>query len=91
MVDDVTRECLAAVPDTSISERRVAREPETLIERRGRPGMIVSDNGTELTRNAILAFAAERKIEWHYIAPGRPPLGRLLRNRLPGDGCRTIL
>ena len=34
--------------------------------------MIVSDNGTELTSNAILSFATERKIEWHYIAPGKP-------------------
>ena len=44
IVDDVTRECLAAIPDTSISGRRVARELTTLIERRGKPGMIVSDN-----------------------------------------------
>jgi len=72
VVDDVTRECLAAIPDTSISGRRVARELGDLIERRGRPEMIVSDNGTELTGNAILTFAAERGIEWHYIAPGKP-------------------
>ena len=72
VVDDVTRECLAAIPDTSISGRRVARELATLIERRGKPGMIVSDNGTELTSNAILAFAADREINWHYIAPGKP-------------------
>lgn len=72
VVDDVTRECLAAIPDTSISGRRVARELATLIERRGSPGMIVSDNGTELTSNAILTFATERKLKWHYIAPGKP-------------------
>ena len=72
IVDDVTRECLAAIPDTSISGRRVARELAALIERRGKPGMIVSDNGTELTSNAILTFAADRDIEWPYIAPGKP-------------------
>ena len=44
VVDDVTRECLAAVPDTSISGRRVVRELTQLIEQRGKPGMIVSDN-----------------------------------------------
>jgi putative transposase len=38
VVDDVTRECLAAIPDTSISGRRVARELTALIERRGKPG-----------------------------------------------------
>ena len=72
IVDDVTRECLAAIPDTSISGRRVARELTALIERRGRPGMIVSDNGTELTSNAILRWCSEHKVEWHYIAPGKP-------------------
>lgn len=72
VVDDVTRECLAAIPDTSISERRVARELSALIERRGKPGMIVSDNGTELTSNAILPWCSEHRIEWHYIAPGKP-------------------
>lgn len=35
VVDDVTRECLAAIPDTSISGRRVARELTALIECRG--------------------------------------------------------
>jgi len=72
IVDDVTRECLAAIPDTSISGRRVARELTTLVERRGKPGMIVSDNGTELTSNAILAWSKDHKVEWHYIPPGRP-------------------
>ena len=44
VVDDVTHECLAAIPDTSISGHRVARELTALIKRRGKPGMIVSDN-----------------------------------------------
>ncbi|WP_086000132.1 IS3 family transposase [Novosphingobium sp. AP12] len=72
VVDDVTRECLAAVPDTSISGHRVVRELTQLIAQRGKPGMIVSDNGTELTSNAVLAWCGELGVEWHYIAPGRP-------------------
>jgi len=36
--------------------------------------MIVSDNGTELTSNATLAWSKDHKIEWHYIAPGKPML-----------------
>jgi transposase InsO family protein len=55
IVDDVTKECLGAIPDTSISGRRVARELTAIIERHGRPGMIVSDRGTEYTCNAMLA------------------------------------
>lgn len=72
VVEDVTRECLAAIPDTSISGRRVARELTALIERRAKPGMVVSDNGTELTSNAIFARSKDHKVEWHYIAPGKP-------------------
>jgi transposase InsO family protein len=72
IVDDVTRECLAAIPDTSISGRRVARELTTLIETRGKPGMIVSDHGTEFTSNAILGWATDHQVEWHCIAPGKP-------------------
>jgi putative transposase len=61
-----------AIPDTSISGRRVVRELMTRIERRGKPQMIVSDNGTEFTSNAILRWSKEHHVEWHYIAPGKP-------------------
>jgi putative transposase len=50
----------------------VVRELATLFEARGKPVMVVSDNGTEFTSNAILTFADDRKINWHYIAPGKP-------------------
>ncbi len=72
VIDDVTKESLAAVVDTSISGRRVARELTALIEQRGKPGVIVSDNGTEFTSNAILEWAEKMKVKWHYIAPGKP-------------------
>lgn len=72
IVDDVTRECLAAVPDTSLSGHRVVRELKALIAWRGKPAMIVSDNGTEFTSNAVLAWCEEARTQWHYIAPGRP-------------------
>ena len=70
--DDCTRECLALVADTSISGRRVARELDAIIGWHGKPVTIVSDNGTELTSNAILEWADQRKVDWHYIAPGKP-------------------
>ena len=70
--DDCTRECLALVADTSIGGRRVARELDAIVAGRGKPATIVSDNGTELTSNAILAWADERQVGWHYIAPGKP-------------------
>src|SRR6476661_36380 len=61
-----------AIPDTSISGRRVARERTSSIERHGEPWMIVSDNETEFTSNAVLAWAQEKKITWHFSAPGKP-------------------
>lgn len=70
--DDATRECLAAVADTSLSGLRTARELDRLVLWRGRPKSVVSDNGTELTSNAILSWAAERRVDWHYIDPGKP-------------------
>jgi putative transposase len=70
--DDVTKECLAAIADTSISGRRVARELDAIVAWRGRPGLIVSDHGTEFTSNAMLAWSQERRITWHFIAPGKP-------------------
>ena len=72
VVDDATRECLLAVADTSISGKRVVRELTTLIARRGRPRTIVSDNGTEFTSNAVLAWCEAESVAWHYIAPGKP-------------------
>jgi len=72
IVDDVTKECLAAIADVSISGRRVIRELDKVFAARGKPVMIVSDNGTEFTSNAVLAWTQERKFDWHYIAPGKP-------------------
>src|SRR6201995_5721917 len=72
IVDDVTKECLGAIPDTSISGRRVARELTTIVAWRGKPGSIVSDNGTEFTCNAMLAWCKETGIDWHFIVPGKP-------------------
>jgi putative transposase len=72
VVDDLTRENLAPVVDTSLSGARVARELDAIIAVHGKPLMIVSDNGTELPSLAILRWAQDRRIEWHYIAPGKP-------------------
>jgi putative transposase len=72
VVDDCTRECLALIADTSISGIRVARELDRLLIDRGKPRTIVSDNGTEFTSNAILRWADDEKVAWHYIAPGKP-------------------
>ena len=72
LVDDFTRECLGLVVDTSLTGLRVVRELDRIAELRSYPCMIVSDNGTELTSNAILRWQQDHGVEWHYIAPGKP-------------------
>jgi putative transposase len=72
VVDDFTRECLALVVNNSLSGARVCRELDRIAGLRGYPLLVVSDNGTELTSNAMLAWQQDRSVEWHYIAPGKP-------------------
>jgi len=72
VMDQCSRECLTLAVDTSIGGVRVARELDRLVARYGKPSCIVSDNGTELTSRAILLWAQQQGIEWHYITPGKP-------------------
>jgi len=72
VIDDFSRECLALIADTSLSGARVARELDGLIARSGEPRTIVSDNGTELTSQAMLKWQNRTGVNWHYIAPGKP-------------------
>ena len=85
IVDDVTRECLAAIPDTSISGKRVARELSTLIRQRGKPGMIVSDHGTEFTSNAILSWRTRIRLTGIILL--RESLCRMASAKASMDGC----
>jgi len=72
VVDDFTRECLALVADTSLSGRRLARELDAAVARRGKHRTIFSDNGPEMTSVTILKWCQKTDIDWHYIAPGKP-------------------
>lgn len=65
VVDDFTRECLALVADTSFSGLRLARELDAIIARRGKPRIVVSDNGTKMTSMAVLKWCQGTRVEWH--------------------------
>ena len=82
--------------DTSISGARVARELDMLVRLYGKPACIVRDNGTELTSRAILKWASENKVEWHYMDPGKPQQNAFvesfngsLREELLNENCST--
>jgi transposase InsO family protein len=54
--------------------------------------MIVSDNGTEFPSNAILGWAKNQGVDWHYIAQGKPmrngyvePFNGRVRGELPHE------
>jgi transposase InsO family protein len=76
--DEALRERLKALETAGASASsldlrpQVARELERLIATRGKPRMVVSDNGTELTSHAILRWADNSRVAWHYIGPGKP-------------------
>ena len=72
VVDDFTKECSATVPDTSLTGRRRVSELDKIVERRGKPLTIVSENGGEMTSRAVLQWTMETAIDWHYIVPGNP-------------------
>lgn len=72
VVDDFTRECLAVYVDTSISGHRVARLLAELVVARGRPQLIVNDNGPEFISRAMDRWAYENGVKLHFIRPGKP-------------------
>lgn len=72
IIDEFSRESLKMVVDTSLSGIRVVRELEDLINSRGVPKCIVSDNGTEFTSVAVLKWSENTSVGWHYIEPGKP-------------------
>ena len=72
VVDCHTRECLALEVDTSMPSRRVTRTLKRIIEQRGQPIAIRSDNGPEYTSRHYLAWCIEHKIDAVHIQPGKP-------------------
>ena len=59
-------------PPCPASGVRVARELDAIIDWRGKPAAVVSDNCTELTSIEILKWQQETGIGWHYISPHCP-------------------
>ena len=72
IVDDYSRECVAAEVDTSIPGGRVVRVLERLSELRGLPQVLVTDNGPEFSGQALDVWAYERGVKLHFIEPGKP-------------------
>lgn len=72
VIDNYTRECLAAEVDTSLPGLRVARVLDRLGAERGLPELIVVDNGAEFAGRAMDAWAYEHGVRLHFIDPRKP-------------------
>lgn len=72
VIDDYNREGLAMEVDFSLPSDRVIRVLEQIIEWRGKPKAIRSDNGPEYISSSIKKWAEKHDIKLSYIQPGNP-------------------
>lgn len=72
VLDIATRECPVIHVDTSIPAKVVTGVLDRLIETRGKPQNIITDNGPEFTANAFLSWAEKHQIRVIHINPGKP-------------------
>ena len=72
VVDDCTRECILSYAATSIPGAVVARLLSEAVKERGKPKVLLSDNGPEFTGKALDSWAFENGIKQEFIEPGKP-------------------
>jgi len=72
LLDEHTRECLAAHVDWSIRAVDVITVVEVAMTRDGVPAHLRSDNGPEFIAYAIQDWLREKKVKTLYITPGAP-------------------
>ena len=78
VIDDFNREALSITVDTSLPAKRVIRELEKLVEWRGKPEKIRSDNSPEFVAEIIRDWCEENDVEWEFIQPGKPTQNSLI-------------
>jgi putative transposase len=72
VMDDFNRESLAIEVDTSLPSLRVIRVLEHLINQRGKPANIRTDNGPEFISHKLELWCTKQQITLQFIQPGRP-------------------
>ena len=72
VIDDFKREGLAMEAGFSLPSIRVIRCLNQLIEWRGKPTVIRSDNGPEFISHEYTEWARKQGIRLEYIQPGNP-------------------
>jgi len=72
VVDEATRECPWIEADTSLSGIRVTRVLDQLVELRGKPASLLTDNGPEFAGTALEQWCHDHDVQHGFIAPGKP-------------------
>ncbi len=72
VLDEYTRECLALVAGRSLTSRHLVEVLDHLIEERGAPTFIRSDNGSEFIAGRVKAHLSSVQSETRYVDPGAP-------------------
>ena len=72
VVDNYTRECLWIEADTSLPGARVARVLDQLVELRGCPQQLLTDNGPEFAGLTLDRWAHQHQVHHRFIEPGKP-------------------
>jgi len=72
VLDDYNREGLGIEVDLSLPSARITRVLDQIIEWRGKPAFIRSDNGSEMVSAEFECWAAKRGIKLMFIQPGKP-------------------
>ncbi len=72
VLDDYNREGLGIEVDFGLPGRRIIRVLDQIIEWRGKPKVIRSDNGSEMCSAEFQGWAGKRGIRLLFIQPGRP-------------------
>ena len=72
VMDDYSRDVLAIEQDTSLSSRREIRTLDKIIEQRGKPVSIRTDNGPRFTSNDFELWCRDKGIKLQFIQSGKP-------------------
>lgn len=72
VIDDFNREALRIEIDTNLPAARIVRGLDELVQIRGRPRRLRSDNGPEFVSEALERWARRHCVELAFIQPGRP-------------------
>jgi len=72
VIDDFNRESLAIEVDTSLPSLRIIRVLNRIIDQRGKPANLRSDNGPEFISHHLQQWCENNKITLQYIQPGKP-------------------